>query len=214
MSKPYREIWHELQGTSVLLLNIEEKHDYQSISKTKTFTPPSKDRAFIFSQLSKNIENACIKARRHDLAPKKIFFFIKTQEFRYQGLELTLTSRMSAPHEIIRLVHEAFPKIYNPKVPYRATGIVLMDLSRQEDLQPDLFGLKAGVEAWKPIYAAVDTLDEKFGKHTVYLGSTFQAMNVPTHQEGRNTAPQRSTKLFKGENKRQRLGIPMLGDVK
>ena len=110
MSKPYREIWQELRGDFVYPLTLEEKHDYQSISKTKTFTPPSKDPEFVFAQLSKNIENACIKARRHKLAPKKIFFFLKSQEFRYAGLELTLTSPLSAPNEIVRLVRESFGK--------------------------------------------------------------------------------------------------------
>lgn len=214
MSKPYREIWHELRGTSIYTLYTEEKHDYQSISKTKTFTPPSKEREFIFSQLSKNIENACIKARRHDLAPKKIFFFLKTQEFNYAGLELTLTARMSAPHEMIRMVRGKFEKVYQKNKEYRATGVVLMDLSHQEDIQLDLFGAKTEIEKWKPIYTAVDMLDGKFGKHTVYLGSTFGAMKNATHQNERGEVPGRAKKLFKGENSRQRLGLPMLGEVK
>jgi hypothetical protein len=116
MSKPYREIWEELRGGFVYPLNIGEKHDYQSISKTKTFTPPSTDnREFVFSQLSKNVENACIKARRHGLAPKKIFFFLKTQEFRFAGIDLSLQARVSAPHEILRLVRNHFDKVYRPK---------------------------------------------------------------------------------------------------
>lgn len=213
MSKPYREIWQELRGEFVYELNTEEKHDYQSISKTKTFTPPSTDKEFVFSQLSKNIENACIKARRHNLAPKKIFFFLKTQEFHYAGLELTLTARMSAPHEILRMVRESFDKVFKPKTKYRATGVVLMNLSNQEDLQPDLFGAKAEVEQWKPIYAAVDTLDGKFGKHTVYLGTTFRAMKSSAHTNERGDTPGRAKNLFKGETTRQRLAIPMLGDV-
>jgi DNA polymerase-4/DNA polymerase V len=47
MSKPYQEIWHELRGEFVYPLNRLEKHDYQRISKTKTFTPPSKDRTIL-----------------------------------------------------------------------------------------------------------------------------------------------------------------------
>lgn len=214
MSKPYREIWAELRGEFVYPLNLNEKHDYQSISKTKTFTPPSTNPEFVFSQLSKNIENACIKARRHGLAPKKVFFFLKTQEFRYAGLELTLSARMSAPHEIIRLVKEQFGRVYRRGVRYRATGVVLIDLQPQDGVQLDLFGAVAQVERWKPVYAAVDALDSKFGKHTVYLGSTHQAMKSGAHQTQRGDDPSRHGKLFKGETKRQRIGIPMLGEVR
>jgi DNA polymerase-4 len=214
MSKPYREIWEELRGTFVYPLSLDKKHDYQSISKTKTFTPPSTDKEFVFSQLSKNIENACIKARRHGLAPKKVFFFLKTQEFRYAGVEVTLTARMSAPHEIVRLARESFDKLYRPKQKYRATGVVLIDLAGQDGLQLDLFGLVANVEKWRPVYAAVDSLDQKFGKHTVYLGSTFKAIKNGAHLTERGDDPGRVKRLFKGENKRQRIALPMLGDVK
>ncbi|MDW8120683.1 MAG: DNA polymerase IV, partial [Armatimonadota bacterium] len=40
-SKPYQEVWHELNGRSVYPVVPETKNDYQSISKTKTFTPPT-----------------------------------------------------------------------------------------------------------------------------------------------------------------------------
>ena len=43
LSKPYQEIWHELNGRSVYPVTRESKSSYKSISKTKTFTPPSVD---------------------------------------------------------------------------------------------------------------------------------------------------------------------------
>ncbi|HYF13267.1 MAG TPA: DNA polymerase IV [Candidatus Paceibacterota bacterium] len=214
MSKPYKEIWQELRGEFVYPLNLEEKHDYQTISKTKTFTPPSRDPGVVFSQLSKNIENACIKARRHGLAPKKIYFFLKTQNFDFSGLELELTSPLSAPHEMVRLVRSVFHKVFRPRFLYRATGAILMDLRIEGGEQLDLFGKVAELHKWKPVYATVDMLDGKFGKHTVFLGSTLKAMRDSTHTTTHNTAPGRTQNLFKGENSRQRVGIPMLGDVK
>lgn len=214
LSKPYYEIWQELRGTFVYPLTTEERHDYQSISKTRTFTPPSNNRSYIFSQLSKNIENACIKARRHGLAPKKIFFYLKTQGFNSHGLELTAQSPLSAPNEMIRLVSEKFDTVYRPRMQYRATGVVLMDLFGEGHRQPDLFGTTAKLENWRPVYAAIDMLDQKFGKHTVYLGTTQQALHTRAHQNTRSDTPLRLGKLFKGETKRQHIGIPMLGEVK
>src|SRR4030067_459305 len=41
LSKPYQEIWHELNGRSVYPVTRESKSSYKSISKTKTFTPPA-----------------------------------------------------------------------------------------------------------------------------------------------------------------------------
>src|SRR4030095_6694656 len=82
LTKPGYEIWQELNGHSILPLITEEKSTYQTIQKVKTFTTPSSDRNFVFSQLSKNIESACIKARRYRLAAQGAAIFLKTQQFR------------------------------------------------------------------------------------------------------------------------------------
>ena len=60
LSKPFVEIWQELNGHCILQLETKPKESYASIQKVKTFTPPSSDRTFVFSQLCKNIENACM----------------------------------------------------------------------------------------------------------------------------------------------------------
>ncbi len=213
LTKPHREIWEELRGEFVLPLELEEKHEYQSISKTKTFTPPSTERAFVFSQLSKNIENACIKARRHNLAARRIFYFLKTQEFRHHGLEITLSQPTAVPNELISLVGSTFDEVFRQGVPYRSTGIVLMDLAPEGALQPDLFNSNLHLEKWRRVYATVDMLDQKFGKHTVFLGSTFHALKNAAHLAERGDMPHRSKELWKGETARQHIGIPMLGEV-
>src|SRR4051812_14670659 len=73
LTKPHKEIWHELNGTPINLVNTEKKTAYKNIGKTRTFTPPTQDKELVFSQLSKNIELACIKARRYHLSTRHIF---------------------------------------------------------------------------------------------------------------------------------------------
>jgi nucleotidyltransferase/DNA polymerase involved in DNA repair len=65
LTKPFCTIWQELRGQTVLPVETQAKTSYQSIQKVKTFTPPSTDHTFVFAQLSKNIENACSKARKY-----------------------------------------------------------------------------------------------------------------------------------------------------
>ncbi|MCX6758382.1 MAG: DNA polymerase IV, partial [Candidatus Nealsonbacteria bacterium] len=125
LTKPHYEIWRELRGDTVYPVSTEQKNDYRSISKTRTFTPASLDLDLVFSQLSKNIENACIKARRHGLCSKKFAFFLKTQDFRYSGAEVKLDRPVNIPHEIIGLAKQYFYEISKPKTFYRATGITL-----------------------------------------------------------------------------------------
>jgi len=213
LSKPFQEIHAELNGGFVYPLTLGDKHDYASISKTKTFTPPSKDREFIFSQLSKNIENACIKLRRHDLHTKRIAFFIKTQDFKYHGLELKLNQKVSVPQEIVAVIGAQFDKIYQTNILYRGSGIVLMDLTHEKCETLDLFGRTPILEKVQKIHEAIDKLDERFGKHTVYLGTSFKAMNEPAHTGDRGDSTERRKNLLRGETARKHINLPFLGNV-
>ncbi len=212
-TKPIQEIHAELNGNFVYELTLGEKHDYASVSKTRTFTPPSMEKEFIFSQLSKNIENACIKLRRHDLFTRRVAFFLKTQEFRYHGLEIKLVQGVSAPQEIISAIRDKFNIVYRPKVLYRATGIALMDLSHENAETIDLFGNSERIEKVHKILKAMDDIDIRYGKHTVFLGSSLKAVNEPAHQNGRGDHSERSKNILKGESARKRIGLPFIGKV-
>ncbi|MBP6860657.1 MAG: DNA polymerase IV [Candidatus Pacebacteria bacterium] len=212
MAKPHIEIWRELNGEPVDEIVTEEKHDYQSISKTKTFTPPSRDREFVFSQLSRNIENACIKLRRHSLSARSFSFFIKDQSFHYRGFEVEMSSATSVPQEVIRLSREPFMRVWKPGQ-YRATGITFTHLTGDRNFQPDLFGASVEAKKLTEVFKQVDVVEAKFGKHTVFLGSSMKAMQARQHESDRGAPAFRKQNLFKGETKRQRLNIPMLGEV-
>ncbi len=214
VAKPFVEIWHELRGDFIYNLNTEDKHDYQSISKTKTFTPATSDRQFIYSQLSKNVENACIKARRHNLSCKKFFFFLKSQDFHHYGLEVSMLRASSAPQDFLFEIKRVFDRVYRIDKQYRATGIVLMELIDNSVVQPDLFQGLGEIEKWQKIYEGVDKIDEKFGKHSVFLGSSLRALSGRQYQGDRSDTAKRKGNILPGENKRQRLCIPMLGEVK
>lgn len=213
LSKPYYEIWSELNGNFINSLNTERKESYQSISKTKTFTPPSTDFDFVFSQLSKNIENACIKARRYNLVSKKIFFFLKQQDFQYQGMEIKLTRATNIAADIVNAVRGQFKNIFEEKKQYRSTGIVLVDLEEKGSSQLDLFSDPIRSEKMLHLFGSVDELSSRYGKHSVFLGSSFEAMTRSAHIGDRQIQVARREDLFKGENKRKRLALPMLGEV-
>jgi len=210
LSKPYQEIWHELNGRSVYPVTIEDKSAYQSISKSKTFTPPSNDETFVFAQLSKNLENACIKARRYNLAATRLILFLGTKEFRNTGIELKLNRTSAYPSDLFGPLREGFKRIYRYDSFYRQTGVVLAGLVSETGLQYTLFDDPARIEKMSRIYDAVDELSKMFGKYTVHHAASLPTKIQAQHEGERGDVPQRITDLFKGENKRQRLGLPLL----
>jgi DNA polymerase-4/DNA polymerase V len=211
MSKPFREIHAEMNGQYVYELNIGEKHDYASITKTKTFTPPSRDYSFVFSQLSKNIENAFIKLRRHQLYTKRFSIFLKSQDFHYSGLEFKLDNETCTPEPVISISKNNFPAIFRDDIQYRATGVVLMDLNHNSSMTMDLFGQSDRYASMKKIYEAFDSVSSRYGKHSLFLGSSFMAMNNTAHKGARGQSSERQKNIMKGETKRKKIGLPFLG---
>jgi DNA polymerase-4 len=210
LSKPYREIWHELNGRSVYHVVTETKHTYQSISKTKTFTPPSNNETFVFGQLSKNLENACIKARRYKLAAARLIVFLRRQDFKDGGVEIKLSSPTAYPANLFSALREGFNYVFNPRELYRQTGVVLAGLVSEDNIQHTLFDDITKIEKLKKIYSAVDRLSGRFGKHTVQHAASLPTKLQAQHEGDRGDVPQRKITLLKGESKRQRLGLPML----
>jgi hypothetical protein len=62
-----------------------------------------------------------------------------------------------------------------------ATGVALIKLEEDNRAQLDLFGETLRAEKFSRVYQAVDHMREKYGKHTVFLGSSFLAHKFGQH---------------------------------
>lgn len=204
------ELWRELRGEYIYKVTTEEKNTYQSISKMKTFTPPSSDQVFIYGQLIRNIESACIKARRYHLAPQRLGLYLREDNFEGHGIELRLSRPTSQPMELAPLVRCAFDRLFIPTKCYRLTGVVLHHLSLVDSLQPTLFDDPVKISTMESIASAIDAINDQFGKHTVHLASSLVVNRYKQHQGERGDSPLRRNNLLQGETKRQRLQYPML----
>lgn len=209
-TKPHQEIWRELNGEQVYEVATEEKSIYASISKTRTFTPPSAEADYVLAQLLKNLENVCIKARRHRLLATGLLLFLKRQDFTYQGVELTLSRATAYPQDMTAIVREAFTDLYHERTWYRATGVVLTGLTADTTVQTSLFEEPVRLEKLQRMYEALDSLAERFGKHTVYLAASLAAHGTPQHVLTRGDVPLRKQNRVKGETTRKHLTIPFL----
>lgn len=115
---------------------------------------------------------------------------------------------------MLHFVSLYFQKIFKSGVQYRATGVTLSKLEDAGNAQLDLFGSVQKTAAIAQVFEHVDTISAKFGKHTVFLGSSLIAMGSAAHRGARGDVPERSRQLFKGETTRRKLPLPMLGDIR
>ena len=208
-SKPFQEIWHELNGRVMYPLETQPKTQYKSISKCKTFTPASANEAFVYAQLSRNLENACIKARRYHLAARRISIFLRTQDYHDSAIQLRLTRASAFPPDIMPLLRDGFCTMWQERVLYRATAVVLSHLG-PEKTQLGLFDDPVQLDKMMQLHCAIDELAARYGKHTVLLGTSLPTKLQTQHEGERGDVPWRKTALFTGENERQRLGLLVL----
>jgi len=207
-TKPGVEIWQELRGKSVYSVCPEEKSAYASISKTKTFSPSSNDMDYLFAHLMRNLESACIKARRYHLAAKRIVAFLKRSNFDYVGREVRLNRPSVYPMELSVELRRLFVDMYRSQDLYRATGIVLMELSPNTGIQLGLFEDALRAERIQDIYGVMDELSAKYGKHSLHLGASHLIEALGKGKRGEPTVREQ-TCLF-GETKRRHLNMPVL----
>ncbi len=176
LSTPYETIWRELNGERVLEIDPELKTTYSSIQKTRSFHPNTNDKAFLLSELSKHVEDACAKARHYRLVPSKISFFLKSKDFKFSNCTISITTPTNVPEILIPLITEKFAEVFKKGILYRTTGVILQNLLPIQALQQDLFGKANMVNKFELIHNQIDELENKFGKHMVYLASTKKAL--------------------------------------
>ncbi|TSC70331.1 MAG: DNA polymerase IV [Parcubacteria group bacterium Gr01-1014_46] len=175
-SKPYIEIWLELNGVCVNQVDPKPKTTYSSVQKTRTFYPTTNDKVFLLSQISKHTEEACRKARYYSLVPKKFSFFLKSQDFKYFSHTVVLQAPTNAPETLVSLARFHLNKVWRAGVQFRTAGVTLSELEAEDVKQGDLFGSIERTSKFETIHKQIDSLEEKFGKGVVHLGSTHKAL--------------------------------------
>lgn len=203
-AKPLVEIWYELNGISINRVGVVHEAQ-QSIMKTRSFSPASNDYAYIFSELSKNIEGACHRARELGLCSREFSVFIKTKEFWYKRDRMKLSLPTSDPLVIIREAEKLFAGLFDPGHVYRASGITLYGLEPARGRQEDLFGAATADRSQAAAFTAVDKLNKKYGRSLVHIASSLRAIQ----REGvDDKAPP-----FLAHGMYRRLSVPFIGDV-
>jgi len=140
--------------------------------------------------------------------------YLRAQDFNSAGIEVKLSRRTAIPNELIKAIRPGFRQVFRPGTLCRSTGVVLLNLEDDSVAQLDLFGAALKTIEMKKVYEGVDKMRAKYGKHTLYLGSSHLAQSSAQHSADRSDEPLRKRVLLKGETKRRRLGIPMfLGKV-
>lgn len=204
-SKPYYEIWKELQGISIMPLQTMKRPNTTSIQKTHTFSPSSSNKDIVFSELAYRIEEACARARKFKVAAQQATFILRTQTFQEMALRVTFSQATAFPNKIIHSCEQVFSHLFKPHTNYRATGVVLSKFTDRPSAQLDLFGKHLEIEKLKLVYKSVDAIRSRYGDDMVVL-----AASLPARKREECYELSQNNHLFPDIATRKNLSIPFL----
>jgi len=204
------ELWRELRGEAVYGICTEKKEKYLSISKSRTFTPPTGNKAYVKAELLRNVESACMKLRRHFLSAGRLAIYLRTKDFKHSGIEAKLNRHTSSTLDFAAVSATLFESVFDARLFYRASGIVFTDILQEGVDSRTLFDDPVKIEKTAKISRTVDEINNLYGKYAVHIAAADPAIKRKENTYARNDLARRKTALLKGETFRKRLNIPLV----
>jgi DNA polymerase-4 len=171
--------WGSIEGERMYdkLRGIEPyyvKNTRSSLGHSHVLPPEQRNQAGARAVLHRLLQKASMRMRSYDLLASRIAVKIKFRNMPSWSLE----SAISPTDNTLTLIKalETFLQYYpNTKHEPYAVGVSFSGLLTAEEAARDLFQT-APLENEKKLNKAIDTLNSKFGKNTIYFGGAHQAL--------------------------------------
>jgi DNA polymerase V len=166
----------ELNGVSCLELE-EVAPARKQIVSSKSFGQPVLVYDDLAEALASYATRACEKLRSQQLVCGALHVFVQTNPFRTKerqysnGVTVALPEPSCDTRTVCGLAARALKTIFLPGFRYKKCGIMLMDLAPRAVLQGQLFAWGRAPEDSATVMAAVDAINERFGRDTVQLAA-------------------------------------------
>jgi DNA polymerase-4 len=205
--KPGHATWRELQGRRMCPLELNARQRYESMMKGHTFAPPSDDARLVLSEALRNMGAALAKLRRHAHLAREIGLSLRYQDYTHRTAGVPLSCATNHDAEATPALHMLFDALFTPGQAYRSTMVWLGALIPEHNRQLDFFEETPRRQAYAKLDAAVDRINQRYGRQAVAPAALLNGRLKPVH--ARDAAPARYDVPFNGETDRH-LAIPRL----
>jgi DNA polymerase V len=161
----------ELRGVSCLPLEYIQPR--KQIMSSRSFGKPITDLTHLEEAVSHYTANACLKLRNQNGLAKGIAVFLQTNIFKEKQPQYGNSAAFIFPAPtadtayMIRIAKKCLRHIYKLNYQYHKAGIMLLNISPQSIEQYDLL-LLSNIKKTKRLTQTVDSINEKFGKNTLF----------------------------------------------
>lgn len=150
------------------------KNARSSLGHSHVLPPEQRNEAGVRAVLHRLLQKACMRMRSYDLLASRVSAKVKFRNMPSWNME----SAISPTDNTLQLINalEQFLQHYpNTKHEPYAVGISFSALVTAEEAARDLFQVTP-LENVKKLNKAIDTLNLKFGKNTIYFGGAHDAL--------------------------------------
>lgn len=187
----------ELQGKPCIALE-EAEPDRKQIIVSRSFEQRVEDTALIGEAAATFASRACEKLRKRGLVASGVWVFAQTDGFRldlpqhYPSRAVALPQATGDTRFVLEAVRALLRGMLKKGYAYKKCGVGLLDLSRPEDLQGDLFQIP--VMGNKAVMDTLDAINRKFGRGTVGLAASGWKSTPAWGMRQRNVSPHFTTR--------------------
>jgi len=150
------------------------KNARSSLGHSHVMPPEQRNEAGVRAVLHRLLQKACMRMRSYDLLASRISVKVKFRDMPSWSME----SAISPTDNTLQLISalEQFLQHYpNTRHEPYAVGVSFSGLVTAEEAARDLFQITP-LENVKKLNKAIDTLNLKFGKNTIYFGGAHEAL--------------------------------------
>jgi len=173
LGKAGTDLWHELQGTSIMGLETHPQLP-KSISRTASMGEVTSNRKTIISHLIRHTFRLATELVTKKLLTKRITIFLRMKEFNSVSAKTDFDYPTNNYFQLSHAVRNMLNDLYQHGVEYRACGITAQQITRTEDAVPDLFGKVKRDEKQADLFLTVDRINKRYGTGAVKMAGAFE----------------------------------------
>ena len=163
------EMKHELLGEMISPVDDSVKLP-KSIQKTSALAKFTSDKEYLKNSLNYHIHRACVKLRKLDAKCFGISIYLRTKDFKVYCEKRVLNKATNFELEISDIIFELLDELYNPKILYRSTGVILDTFEQNSDAQLSIFDNPEDDIKKEKLTKCFDKLESRFGKNIIQTG--------------------------------------------
>jgi len=179
LGKAGTDLWHELQGRSVLPLELYTRLP-KSIARTASMGEVTSAKQMIFAHLTHHTVRLATELVTKQLFTTHLTIVLKQQDFNAVSIKYGLEYPTNNYFKLSQYIKKSMRELYLPNEKYRACGIVASKLSREEETQPDLFGHMKQNAKQASLFVTMERINKRFGRHTLAIAAAQQISHKKT----------------------------------